>query len=224
MKNSIVLLLCLLCLNAFGYGSAKKHLTPLAFSTAVRDSVCDMPLTVKVVRSGGTLAVDGARVTLRDEQEQVVDAQTTDRDGSAAFRVACGKRYSIVVERPGFDTAISWAAIPAQSGAPLVFEVPLEVTQEKLGATPIYYAMDKVMIHNTQQIPLPIRVGPASAMVFHTVKAGENWVSPKFPPGENLFVQTQKGKVKTNFAVLPGVQYRISLEGNVYCVVPNKKQ
>jgi outer membrane protein OmpA-like peptidoglycan-associated protein/tetratricopeptide (TPR) repeat protein len=67
--------------------------------TETRKLVCERTLTGTILDSKTNEPIEGASVTLRDENNQVIGTAETDKSGNYSFKVNCVKKYSIRVER-----------------------------------------------------------------------------------------------------------------------------
>ncbi|SCY90534.1 WD40-like Beta Propeller Repeat [Flavobacterium anhuiense] len=67
--------------------------------TETRKLVCERTLTGAILDSRTNEPIEGASVTLRDENNQVIGTAETDKSGNYSFKVNCGKKYSVRVER-----------------------------------------------------------------------------------------------------------------------------
>lgn len=67
--------------------------------TETRKLVCERTLTGTILDSRTNEPIEGASVTLRDENNQVIGTAETDKSANYSFKVNCGKKYSVRVER-----------------------------------------------------------------------------------------------------------------------------
>lgn len=67
--------------------------------TETRKLVCERTLTGAILDSRTNEPIEGASVTMRDENNQVIGTAETDKSGNYSFKVNCGKKYSVRVER-----------------------------------------------------------------------------------------------------------------------------
>lgn len=67
--------------------------------TETRKLVCERNLVGTISESKTNELIEGAKVTLLDENNQVLQTIETTKDGAYSFRVNCNKKYSVRVER-----------------------------------------------------------------------------------------------------------------------------
>lgn len=67
--------------------------------TETRKLVCERTLAGAILDIRTNEPIEGASVTLRDENNQVIGTAETDKSGNYSFKVNCGKKYSVRVER-----------------------------------------------------------------------------------------------------------------------------
>jgi len=67
--------------------------------TETRKLVCERTLTGTILDSKTNEPIEEAAITLRDENNQVIGTAQTDKNGNYSFKVNCGNKYSVRVER-----------------------------------------------------------------------------------------------------------------------------
>ncbi|MFD1602079.1 OmpA family protein [Flavobacterium artemisiae] len=73
--------------------------------------VCERTLTGTILDSKANEAIEGAKVTLLDENKQSLGEVTTAADGTYSFKVNCSKNYFIKVERKQYPSKENPVAI-----------------------------------------------------------------------------------------------------------------
>ncbi|MBE8723374.1 OmpA family protein [Flavobacterium hungaricum] len=79
--------------------------------TETKKLVCERTLTGTILDSKANEAIEGAKVTLLDENKQPLGEVVTGADGTYSFKVNCSKNYFVKVERKQYPTKESPAAI-----------------------------------------------------------------------------------------------------------------
>ncbi|MFB9076697.1 OmpA family protein [Flavobacterium procerum] len=79
--------------------------------TETKKMVCERTLTGTILDSKANEPIEGAKVTLLDDKNQVLGEITTAADGTYSFTVNCNKNYLIKVERKQYPAKVSPVAI-----------------------------------------------------------------------------------------------------------------
>lgn len=72
--------------------------------TEIKRLVCERTLTGTIFDSKTNETIEAAKVTLLDENNQVIEEVTTGKEGVYSFKVNCNKKYLIRVERKQYST------------------------------------------------------------------------------------------------------------------------
>ncbi|WP_281225479.1 OmpA family protein [Flavobacterium aquiphilum] len=79
--------------------------------TETKKLICEITLTGTILDSKTNEAIEGAKVTLLDENNQVIQEIATGKNGNYNVKVNCNKKYSVKVERKDYPTKESQITI-----------------------------------------------------------------------------------------------------------------
>jgi len=79
--------------------------------TETKILVCERNLIGIISDSKSNEVIEGANITLLDENNQVLQVLETAKDGAYSFKVNCDKKYSVKVERKMYPTKVASIAV-----------------------------------------------------------------------------------------------------------------
>ncbi|WP_281234899.1 OmpA family protein [Flavobacterium gelatinilyticum] len=94
--------------------------------TETKKLVCERTLTGTIFDSKANEVIEGAKITLFDENNQLLEEVTTGADGVYNFKVNCSKKYTVKVERKMYPAKESAIAISTGLDSKLDFTLERE--------------------------------------------------------------------------------------------------
>lgn len=206
---------------AFSYNTAKK----IAMFSSNREGVdnlyianpiCGVNAIVMVKNATSRKAIEGAVISVLDDQNSVIDSSVSSDIGQKSFNVNCEKAYTFKVSKDGYEDGV-FTMNPSNGGAALV-EAYLEpikpvITEVEVILQPIYFEFDKsnVTAQGAEELDkLIVVMNENPEMVLFAKSHTDSRGDDKY----NLSLSDRRAKSTVQYVISKGIsKNRISGQG-----------